>query len=220
MSRSPTSSCPSYSSPLRPALFAAGLSLLAVEIACSSSSSSTTDDGSVGGPVVGPADNHCSGVTPIQVSAASCHPSADAGAPATGADAAASDAAAPAPAIMFNSDGDDDDCKYHVTFTSTPVKKNQNVTFNVNVTELVNSAPATGADIVIEAYLADNNLHPAPNNGTTTSEAPAGSGMYTVAPVKFDASGRWIVRFHFYETCFDTLPDSPHGHAAFYVDVP
>jgi hypothetical protein len=28
------------------------------------------------------------------------------------------------------------------------------------------------------------------------------------------------VRFHFYEDCLDLLPDSPHGHAAYFIDVP
>jgi len=45
-------------------------------------------------------------------------------------------------------------------------------------------------------------------------------GVYSVGPVRFDQAGRWTVRFHFFETCLDAREDSPHGHAAFYVDVP
>jgi hypothetical protein len=36
----------------------------------------------------------------------------------------------------------------------------------------------------------------------------------------FDQSGRWVVRFHYFETCSDVPEDSPHGHVAFYIDVP
>jgi hypothetical protein len=53
-----------------------------------------------------------------------------------------------------------------------------------------------------------------------TTETPANSGKYVMKPIKFDASGRWVVRFHFYESCDDILPDSPHGHVAFNYDVP
>jgi hypothetical protein len=38
--------------------------------------------------------------------------------------------------------------------------------------------------------------------------------------IKFDESGRWVVRLRFYETSDDILEDSPHDHVAFYYDVP
>jgi hypothetical protein len=190
-----------------------------VGLGCSSSSSPTAVDGGVG-IVTGAIDNHCSAVTPILTSQASCHP-ADAGAPAADAGAPDDAGAEPMAPVLFNAEADDDDCKYHVKFSTTPVLKNQNVTFNVTVTKLAeNNAPATNADVVIESFLADNDLHPIPNNGTKTTESPAASGKYTVTPVKFDASGRWVVRFHFYENCEDLLEDSPHGHVAFFYDVP
>jgi hypothetical protein len=186
---------------------------------CSSSNGGDTSDAGTGGPLSGMVDDHCSGVTPIVVSAASCQASPDGGtAPDDGG--TAGDGGEPPPAILFNAEGDDDDCKYHLKFTTTAVKKNQNVTFKVTVTKLADGTPATAADVVIESFLADNDLHPIPNNGTTTTESPAASGIYTVAPVKFDATGRWVVRFHLYESCFDLVPDSPHGHAAFFFDVP
>ena len=34
------------------------------------------------------------------------------------------------------------------------------------------------------------------------------------------APGKWTVRFHFNEICCDVNSDSPHGHAAFFVNVP
>ncbi len=94
------------------------------------------------------------------------------------------------------------------------------VTFNVTVTKLADNTPATNADVVLESYVADDLFHVIPNNGTMTTETPAGSGKYVMKPIKFDQSGRWVVRFHFYENCDDILDDSPHGHVAFYYDVP
>lgn len=188
--------------------------VLGAGVGCSSTSNAPVDGGV--GLVTGEADNHCTGVEPIMISQASCHPGPDAGAPPE-----PGDGGEPEPPVHFNGASDDDDCKYHVVYTSTPVVKNRNVTLNVTLTKLAeNNAPATGANVTIESFLADNDLHPIPNNGTTTTESPAGSGKYAISPVKFDESGRWVVRFHFYETCEDLLEDSPHGHVAFYYDVP
>ena len=190
-------------------LFACG-----VLVGCGSSSSTNDAAQTGGGPVTGALDDHCTGVTPIVVNEASCHP-VDTSPPDGGAEEQAP--------VMYNAQGDDDDCKYHVSFTNSAVSINQSVTFNVTATLLAPPAagnPATGADIVIESYLADNQLHVLPNSGTKTTESPAGSGKYSITPVKFDASGRWVVRFHLYEDCDDTVDDSPHGHAAFYFDVP
>ena len=193
----------------------AGTALLAALGVAAGCSSTTTASGGPG-LVAGEADNHCAAAQPIMVSQASCHPGPDAGAPPE-----PGDGGEPEPPVHFNGVSDDDDCKYHVVYTSTPVAKNQNVTLNVTVTKLAeNNAPASGANVTLEAFLADNDLHPIPNNGTKTTESPAGSGKYAVSPVKFDESGRWVVRFHFYETCEDILEDSPHGHVAFYYDVP
>jgi hypothetical protein len=43
--------------------------------------------------------------------------------------------------------------------------------------------------------------------------------VFQGGPLRFDRSGRWVVRFHFYEDCNDG-ESSPHGHIAFFVDVP
>jgi hypothetical protein len=196
------------------------VTLGAFGLGCSSTAPVTVDGGV--GIVTGALDDHCSGVTPILVSQAACT-DRDAGAAAEGDDGGASDdgGAEPAAPVLYNAEADDDDCKYHVKFSSTPVLKNQNVTFDVTVTKLAeNNAPATNADVVIESFLADNEFHPVPNSGQKATEGPAGSGKYMVGPVRFDASGRWVVKFHFYETCFDLVEASPHGHVAFYYDVP
>jgi hypothetical protein len=161
----------------------------------------------------GPVDDHCSGVTPIVVSQASCHPPADAG---TGDDAGDEEYGA----VEDNAAGDDDDCKYHVSFTTTPVKLNENVTFNVTATALADGSAVTRANIQIESYVATNEFHVIPNDGTTTAETPVDSGQYKISPVKFDMSGQWVVRFHLFEECADLSDDSPHGHIAFYLNVP
>ena len=205
--------------------FALVLALAGAGVACSSSSSAPLNyDSGVGGPVTGALDNHCNGVDPVVVNHASCHPTADAGVAepdaAAGDDAAvADDAAAPEPQapVLYNSEGDDDDCKYHVKIMVTAAKQGQSATVQVTLTYLADGKPATGAAIEVEAYLADKDTHVLPN-GTKTSEAPE-TGIYTLAPVKFDASGRWVFRLHFFHSCSDALEDSPHGHAAFYIDV-
>ena len=181
--------------------FACGLAVLVV-VACSSGS-----DGPTGGPVAGAADTHCTlpdGGTQVQpVSQASCTP--------TGGDAGSEYGA-----TEFNSEGDDDDCKYHVRFTSTPVRQNTDVSFNVVAVQKANGAAASGAAIDAEVFL--NNTHPAPNTTQHVTENPAGT--YNVGPIRFDATGRWTVRFHLHENCADDAPDSPHGHIAFFIDVP
>ncbi len=192
------------------------LSLLGV--ACSSTSTPAVVDGGAG-IVAGDADNHCMGMTPIVVNQASCNvTSVDAGSSDDGG--AADDGGVEELPVHFGSVADDDDCKYHASFTTTPVAVNATVTFNITVTHLADNTPATSADVVLESYLSDDQFHVIPNNGTVTTETPAGSGKYVMKPIKFDKSGRWVVRFHFYENCADILDDSPHGHVAFYYDVP
>jgi hypothetical protein len=190
--------------------------------------SGNVDAGLAGGPVTGAQDSHC-GSTVQATSAASCH--ADAGAPPddAGADDAgdAGDAGAvcnPYCATMFDAEGDDDDCKYHVKWTSTPIRQSANVTFTVTATNKTDKSPltppagyATGDPIRAEVYLTDT--HPAPNSGEKGA-ATSTPGTYTAGPIRFDQPGRWTVRFHFFEDCVDGVDDSPHGHAAFFVDVP
>ncbi len=194
-----------------------------------------------GEPTPGVADAHCNGVTPQPTSGAACSV-ADAGAGAggsgAGGSAPAGDAgAAPTPGpcdengtdgaygtTMYGTEGDDDDCKYHVTYTSTPICENDGAYFIVKANYLTGSmAPLTGASTFAELCL--SNTHPAP---AVDSRPPYGNqqvvegppGTYTIGPVVFDAPGDWTVRFHFNEFCCDILPNSPHGHAAFHVTVP
>ena len=219
------------------------LSLLGVS-GCGSSS----PGGPSGGPVTGALDNHCTNpdgtkkvvtigmCTPEGAGAMSALAAADADVDANN-DAGASDDAGAADAAtadtggeddaggggdefgktMYNSEGDDDDCKYHVKFTVTSVRKNEGSTFTVTVTRLQDGKPATGAKKVdTEVFLSET--HPAPSMGDA-KEMGTGTGVYVFGPIKFDMSGRWTVRFHLFDDCADS-EDSPHGHAAFFIDVP
>lgn len=123
-------------------------------------------------------------------------------------------------ATMYGHHGIDDDCKYDVTWTSTPICENQPVYFTVTVMTHAGGepSPVTGANPRPDVVLAC--VHTGPNSPAPKDPSPETSpGTYTVGPVVFDKPGRWNFRFHFFETCNDQ-PDSPHGHAAFYIQVP
>jgi len=174
----------------------------AAAAACSGGS-----EGPTGGPVSGAQDVHCresDGGVKFQHIAASCV--------ATGADAGTIDYGP----TMYNAEADDDDCKYHLKFTNTAVRRNENVNFTVTATVKETGAAATSAKLLAEVYL--NDTHPAPNTNQKTSEQSGGN--YVVGPIQFDAAGQWTVRFHLREDCSDEPPDSPHGHAAFFISVP
>jgi hypothetical protein len=197
---------------------------LAPALALAAACGSSPPAGPAGGPVPDAASTRCIDngmVTPAKVGA--CLPAgssaADAGAAGDGgADAAPATSSGDYGETLYNSSGYDDDCKYHLSFTSTPIRKNANVTFTVTVEQLDPAGPATGAAVFAEVFL--NPIHTQANSDTKTTETPPGSGVYNVGPIVFDASGIWTVRFHMYEMCSDQPPDSPHGHAAFYVEVP
>ncbi len=170
-------------------------------VACSSSSSSNS--GPPGGAVSGALDTHC-GATSTPVDPATCHaaPPADAGAVDYGA-------------TCYGSEADDDDCKYHVKWTSTPIRQNSDVTFTITSTNKAGGAPTTGAGPRLEVYLNDTHASPNTKQGATETSP----GVYAVGPVRFDAPGMWTVRMHLSEDCNDG-ENSPHGHVAFFVNVP
>jgi hypothetical protein len=190
----------------------AALAVVAVSaLACDSGS------GPAGTPVVGPPDNHCfvlpdGGLGPMTVqptSMASCHP--DAGPGFDGGTGTVDYGP-----TNYNSSAADDDCKYLVGFSSTPLEENTDVTLTVTAITTLDGTPLTGAQASAEIFL--SSTHPAPNSDVKSVEGPA--GVYTIGPVRFDAAGQWTVRFHFFQQCVDLNQDSPHGHAAFYVDIP
>ena len=179
------------------------IAMMVLLAACSGSS------GPTGGPVAGAADTHCSlpdgGTIAQATSQSACNipPPADAGVVVYGD-------------TMFNSEGDDDDCKYHVKWSATAIRENSDVTVTAIATNKAGGGPTTGANIDLEIFL--NTAHPAPNTPVKTTEGPPGT--YAIGPVRFDAKGQWTVRFHLFENCTDAAGESPHGHAAFYVEVP
>lgn len=130
-------------------------------------------------------------------------------------------------------EGDDDDCKYHVSWTSTPICEGTGgVEFMVTAIKQTDGTPVTGGGMyMMEAFTTtppdagtvpgcdDGSLHPSPTTDAAMTETAAGTGIYKVN-MQFDKPGQWTIRFHFHEECADILPDSPHGHAAFFVTVP
>ena len=56
---------------------------------------------------------------------------------------------------MYGSAGNDDDCKYHVTWTATPIYENYDVYFTVVATFLTDNTPVMGANIYAEVFLND-----------------------------------------------------------------
>jgi len=205
--------------------------------ACDGSGKQSNDAASGDSPsgvVVGPLDHHC-GVadggqrmqpvgaclvdspSSVPANAAACavsftqdagtsHPPADAGA----------DNAEPYGETMYGSAGNDDDCKYYLSWVATPIQENADTYFTLTAIRLADGKPATCAGVRPDVFL--STIHGAAPPQNVAPEIAA--GVYKVGPIRFDARGRWTVRFHLYEDCNDTAEDSPHGHAAFYVNVP
>jgi hypothetical protein len=196
---------------------------LVVVAACSSSSNKGGDTCSNPGDAVsGPADSHCG--TMVQATdPAACNVAPDGGGDDGGTvnvgDGGPTGDCDPAQfgPTMYGHEGDDDDCKYHVTWSSTPICENGGgTTFTVKATKKTDGSALTGAAPYIEAV--QSCTYPIPNAPNPAVESPPGT--YTIGPVVFDRPGTWVVRFHFFGTCEDGLETSPHGHAAFFVKVP
>lgn len=165
---------------------------------------------STGGPVSGPADAHCQAADIQTIGACVTEaPAAEEGEPEE----------EEALVVRYGTEADDDDCKYHVEFENSCVTLNEPVTFTVALSRLSNGTKASGAAPANpEIFLADDESHVSPSNDITAVESP--SGTYKIGPILFDRSGRWVVRFHYFEVCSDIPEDAPHGHVAFYIDVP
>ncbi|HZS40262.1 MAG TPA: hypothetical protein VFF06_25700 [Polyangia bacterium] len=172
------------------------------------------DLGPAGGPVSGAQDDHCAGTDDMGItqptSQAVCKPDL-AGSPQDGGDSGPTFGD-----TMFNSSGNDDDCKYFVSWTSTPIRRGVPVTFTVVAKNNPDGSAVTGAMIRAEVFL--DAMTSAQSSGSVGAESP--TGTYTISGVIFQKPGMWTVRFHLFEDCLDFDPASPHGHAAFYVNVP
>jgi hypothetical protein len=194
----------------------AGAALAAALVgACSSSKSDSTPSTATttAAAVAGPADTHCAGKPVVVASQAACHVVADAG--GADADAGAGEATPDYGETLYGSEGDDDDCKYHVSWQSTAVAVGNDVTLSIVATNRNDSSVLAGAKPFAEVFLDDT--HPAPNSGAKTTETSPGN--YLIGPVRFDVAGKWTVRFHFHDECGDG-EESPHGHVAFFANVP
>jgi hypothetical protein len=158
-----------------------------------------------GGPVAGENENHCIGAGGMQIANTI-------GMCAATGEAEGGEEEEEEHETLFGREADDDECKYHVSF-------NQPVTFTLSLTRLFDGQPGTGTvPAYPEIHLADDETHISPSNNITAQEGPAGT--YEIGPVIFDRSGRWVVRFHYFEDCSELPEDSPHSHVAFYIDVP
>ena len=216
------------------AILAALIAALAGAGCGSSNSTTTTAADSSSSAVIGPLDHHCvaadGGLTiqPIGVcdvldpslvppNAGSCGVSfdTDAGSSGGGVDAGPASSSDYGP-TMYGSAGDDDDCKYYISWVSTPIKENVDTYFAVTALRLQDMKPATCATIIPDTALTPTH----PPAGPPKPSVELSPGVYKVGPIPFDAPGVWTVRFHLYEECGDSREDSPHGHAAFYVQVP
>jgi len=166
--------------------------------------------GPEGMPVSGAADMHCNGMSQ-ETDQASCQARPPDAAPNAPDAAEESDYGE----TLFNQTGDDDDCKYHYSWKSTPIYKNFDIHFTLTLTNLKDGTPATGAAPEIEAFLSET--HGAPPTDPHSKET--GPGVYDIGPIQFDQPGKWTVRFHVFGSCLDLVETSPHGHAAFFVNV-
>jgi len=217
-------------------------SLLAISIlalGCSSSngnSGSNTTSDTPAGVVLGALDSHCNapdgGLTiqtvgvcdvidpsAVPSDTSLCAPvTFDKDAGASSDDSSDSDAGATSDygATMYGSAGADDDCKYYISWVATPITENTDTYFTVTALRLADMQPVRCAGIRPDTSLSLTHGAPPPS-------APApeiAPGVYKVGPIRFDAPGIWTERFHLFEECDDGPEDSPHGHAAFYINVP
>lgn len=188
-------------------------SSLVIALALAAFGCSTNGNGACatpGGPVSGAPDQHCvapdGGAIVQPVNETACHPDA-------GPDGGATTEYGP---TLDGNSADDDDCKYHVSWTSTAVCEKSGVVFTLVATNKTDGSPLVGGKMSAETFL--SLTHPSPTPIVTATEGPPGT--YVTQPITFDAPGQWTVRFHFREDCEDLTEDSPHGHAAFFVEVP
>lgn len=221
---------------LRTPFLLAALSASLCNVSCSSDSRDDPSNppGAVGGPVTGPADDHCEGQAPVQVDRAACNtPETEGEGGASGADDATSEGGSDCNQTrddeygptLPNAEGDDDDCKYHASWQATPIRLNEDVTFTLTTFDLTSGLGLEALEdgklplSRIEVYQPCEPTRRGPAQNSKAHFEEISSGVYSIGPLRFDQSGRWVVRFHLYEQCIDG-EGSPHGHIAFFIDVP
>lgn len=192
------------------------LALGALVVPCLACSEDERQGGECGGPVVGTNEAHCENAdgTPIEQAIGTCSTGADA---AMGEEHEHEEEEEHEP--FFGRESVDDNCKYRVSFQNTCVAVDRPVTFTLSLTRLFDGMPGAGAEPSFpEVFLADDLTHISPSNDIRAEETSP--GVYEVGPIVFDRTGRWVIRFHYFDTCSALPVDSPHSHAAFYIDVP
>jgi len=226
--------------PLRILALAVASGLL-LNVSCSSSDDSSgntsADAGPPGGPVSGAEDHHCDGIPTVVVDPTTCSGDTSAGgaADAAGGDSSSNNSGGAADCnqthdadygdTLFNDSGDDDDCKYQASWLSTPIYLNEPVTFTLTATNKQTTQPLVpleDGDIPLtrlDVYQPCDPNRRGPTQNSMAKITPIADGKFSVGPIKFDQPGRWVVRFHLYEQCVDG-DTSPHGHIAFFVNVP
>jgi hypothetical protein len=208
---------------------------LLLNVSCSSDTSSSSDTGALGGPVAGASDDHCAEATPVAVDPAACSMAESAGeeggAPGSPSEAGVAGEDCNAThdaeygATLYGNEGDDDDCKYHAQWSSTPIRLNQDFTVTLTTSTETTQEPLEALDdgalplsrVEIYQPCQPNRRPPAQNGHPKLTEAAP--GVFSAGPLRLDQSGRWVIRFHLYESCIDG-EHSPHGHIAFFVNVP
>jgi hypothetical protein len=110
---------------------------------------------------------------------------------------------------------DDDLCEFHAVVVPECANGARSLFFDTDLTTMTGGPVAAGAKPYIEAFSSPTHL--APSTGSFTESSP---GQYRIGPATFDVSGQWSVTLHFFGTCNDDLPNSPHAHVTFTLEVP
>jgi hypothetical protein len=110
----------------------------------------------------------------------------------------------------------DDLCEFQATVVPTcDASAPRALVFEVELASIEGKAVPAGAAPYIEAF--SSPIHPAPSTGGGMETT---NGRYRIGPVVFDVPGSWTVTLHFFGTCRDSLPQSPHAHVTMNVEVP
>ena len=109
----------------------------------------------------------------------------------------------------------DDLCEYHAFVLPECSGGARTLSFDAELSPITGGVVPAGAKPYIEAF--SSPVHVAPNTDSSVEPTP---GHYRIGPVTFDVPGQWTVTLHFFGTCRDSEPMSPHAHVTFELIVP
>ena len=202
--------------------FVVGGAALAL-VGCGGSSKSGTDGGAdmaaslmcKGAPVAGAQDMHCysdAGNLFVSVDEAQC--TVDAGDDSGDGGSDFGD-------TMYNTTGNDDDCKYSVSYvvSSGGICENEDTYFTVTLKNAIAGTPVTGGTangntFRAEVFLTDTH-RPTPRSRRRSTWAAASTRWARIRSMVRSVDGSLPLLRELHRT-----PTSPHGHAAFFVNVP